>query len=132
MLSESSALRFTIRNELGELPQINDAVTGHLKRRGAGEELVYATQLAIEEVLSNVIRHAFCDGARHEIALALSVGQAGVELEVVDDGRAFDPTAAPEAERHVTLARRQPGGFGIHLVRGFAREMRYQRLGGLN
>jgi len=129
---QSPALRFRIRNDLSEVSRVNDAVTGHLERRGAGERLVYATQLAIEEVLSNVIRHAFGDGSRHEIALSLRVGEAGVEMEVVDDGRAFDPTAAPEPERSAALATRKPGGFGIHLVRAFSREIRYQRLGGLN
>jgi len=128
----SEELRVLLRNDLGELARVNELATELLQRRGAGEELVYATQLALEEILSNVIRHGCADGARHEIELTLRAGDAGVELEVADDGLAFDPTAAPEAELDLPLAERRVGGLGIHLLRAFAREIAYERVAGRN
>ena len=125
-------LRITIRNDLGELARVNELANGLLTRCGAGEKVVYATQLALEEVLSNVIRHGYPAIGRHEIALVLRTDEGGVELEVVDDGREFDPTAAPEAELDVPLAERRAGGLGIHLLRAYVSEVRYERLGGRN
>ena len=125
-------LRLTIQNDLAELARVNALASELLARRGTEERVVYATQLALEEVLSNVIRHGYGDGARHEIALVLRVGEDGVELQVADDGRQFDPAAAPQAELDLPLAERRPGGLGIHLLRAFVREIRYERSGGRN
>jgi anti-sigma regulatory factor (Ser/Thr protein kinase) len=125
-------LRLTIQNDLAELPRVSELARELLERCGAGERTVYATELALEEILSNVIRHGYQDGDRHEISLVLRVGEGGVELEVEDDGREFDPTAAPAPELDRPLAERQVGGLGIHLLRTFVSEIRYERLGDRN
>jgi anti-sigma regulatory factor (Ser/Thr protein kinase) len=122
-------LRLTIRNELGELVRVNQLVSELLARRGIAESVVYATQLALEEVLSNVIRHGYEDCSQHEIALTLRVHEGRVELQVVDDGREFDPATAPAPDLDLPLVRRRAGGLGIHLLRAFVSEIRYQRLG---
>jgi anti-sigma regulatory factor (Ser/Thr protein kinase) len=125
-------LRLTIDNDLGELARVNDRASELLAERGVEERVVYATQLALEEVLSNVIRHGFRDAARHAIELVLRVRAGGVDLQVVDDGAAFDPMQAPAAKLDVPLAERRAGGLGIHLLRAFASEIRYERVGDRN
>jgi len=124
---ETHELRLTLRNDLAELARVNQRANELLERNGVAEQTVYATQLALEEVLTNVIRHGYQDGEPHEIALTLRVAESGVELEVVDDGREFDPTTAPMPELHVPLAERRAGGLGLHLLRAFAREIHHQR-----
>ncbi len=125
-------IRLTIQNDLGELARVSRLASGLLERRGVAPQVAYATQLALEEVLSNVIRHGYPDGGRHEIELALRVGEGGVEIQVVDDGRAFDPATAPEQNLDLPLAERRAGGLGIHLPRAFVSEIRHERLGGRN
>jgi anti-sigma regulatory factor (Ser/Thr protein kinase) len=125
-------LRLTIPNDLRELVRVNAAANEILDRHGIGERTAYATNLALEELVSNVIRHGYPEGGRHDIELALRVTAAGIELRIEDDGRAFDPLKAPAPELHVPLAERKIGGLGIHLVRRFAREMRYERRGERN
>jgi len=125
-------LRLTIPNDLQELERVNELAGALLERRGVSERIVYATHLALEEVLSNVIRHGYEDTCRHEIALVLRVDEGSVELEVLDDGREFDPVSAPEVDLALPLARRRPGGLGIHLLRQFVSEIRYERIGDRN
>jgi anti-sigma regulatory factor (Ser/Thr protein kinase) len=125
---EMHELRLTIRNDLAELARVNELASELLERRGTAERVVYATQIALEEVLSNVIRHGYEDGERHEIALALRVADHGVELEVVDDGRQFDPLSARGADLDLPLAERRVGGLGIQLLRSFTRALRYERV----
>jgi anti-sigma regulatory factor (Ser/Thr protein kinase) len=79
-----------------------------------------------------VIRHGYRNGESHEIELTLSVGEHGVDLQVVDDARPFDPTTTAAVKLDAPLAERQVGGLGIHLLRGFVREMRYERIGDRN
>lgn len=129
---EYADLRLTIQNDLGELARVHELANAVLVRRGVGEAVVYATQLALEEVLSNVIRHGFQDGARHEITLVLRVGEGGVELQINDDGSEFNPMTAPKPKLDLPLALRPVGGMGIHLLRAFTREIRYERRGERN
>jgi anti-sigma regulatory factor (Ser/Thr protein kinase) len=121
-------LRLTIRNEIGELARASALAREHLGRHGLEEEVVYAVDLALEEVVSNVIRHAYDDGDRHEIGIALRIVGRRVEIQIADDGREFDPVSAPAADVDVPLERRRIGGLGIHLLRAFVSEMHYERL----
>jgi anti-sigma regulatory factor (Ser/Thr protein kinase) len=125
-------LRLTLRNDLAELARVNERATELLVRRGLPGSTVYATQLALEEVLSNVIRYGYADDRRHEIAVSMRVNARDVQIQIVDDGRAFNPLDAPEAVLDVSLAERRVGGLGIHLLRRFVRELRYERLGDRN
>lgn len=51
---------------------------------------------------------------------------------MLDDGREFDPAAAPDVELGQPLAERRAGGLGIHLLRAFVSEIRYERVAGRN
>lgn len=125
-------LRLTIQNDLDELVRVNELATKLLEQHGSAENVVYATQLALEEVLSNVIRHGFQDEGRHEISLVVRVGADGVEIEIEDGGRAFNPLTAPRPELGVALADRRAGGLGVHLLRTLVPDIRYERRGNRN
>jgi anti-sigma regulatory factor (Ser/Thr protein kinase) len=125
-------LRLKIWNDLGELARVNELATRLLEQHRATDTVVYATQLALEEALSNVIRHGFEDSAPHEIAIELHVAGDDVEIEIEDDGRDFDPLKAPPPDLQVSLAERRVGGLGVHLLRAFVREIRYERRGDRN
>lgn len=127
--ADADELRLVIRNDLREISRANDAATALLLRRGVRAPVIYAVQLALEEALSNVVRHAYADGDRHEIGIAMRSGAREVEIEIVDDGRAFDPVSAPEPDLEQPLAERRDGGLGIHLLRAYVREMEYERRG---
>ena len=130
--AESDELRLSVANDLGEIARASEQATELLEREGAGASTVYAVQLALEEVLSNVVRHAYEDFERHEIEIAIRIGVREVEIEIVDDGRAFDPLEAPEPDLGAPLAERRAGGLGIHLLRAYVREIRYERRAGRN
>lgn len=125
-------LRLTIASDLAELARVNDRMTELLAGHDFEESVVYAAQLALEEALSNVIRHGFDDPRPHEISVLVRVERPQVEIQVIDDGREFDPIAAPEPALDLSLAQRRPGGLGIHLLRSFVSEMRYERIADRN
>jgi anti-sigma regulatory factor (Ser/Thr protein kinase) len=122
----------TLPNDLRELHRVNEVANAFLERRGIAHETVYVTNLAIEEILSNVIKYGYADTGRHEISVSLRVDDGQVELQVVDDGRQFDPMSAPEVDVCVPLEERHVGGLGIHLLRTMATRVRYRRTEGRN
>jgi anti-sigma regulatory factor (Ser/Thr protein kinase) len=125
-------LRLTLANDLGALARVNEQATEFLERAKIAAKAIYTTNLALEEILSNVIRHGYEDGARHEIAVTISIRDGVVELDVADDAREFDPLSAPAVDLGVPLEDRQAGRLGIHLLRTLTREIRYRRVDGEN
>ena len=125
-------LCLTISNDLGELARVNDSATLLLEGSGVAAKKVYLTCLALEELLSNVIRHAYEAPGKHEISVCLRLEKGQVLLQVEDDGREFDPLSAPAIDLDVPLERRRVGGLGIHLLRKVASEIRYARAGDRN
>ncbi len=63
-----------------------------LDKLGVDEECVADLLLAVTEACTNVLRHSG-PGFRYEVIAA--VGQHSCVLEVVDNGRGFDPAALP-------------------------------------
>jgi len=97
-------------------------VRTHAVARGAA----WRMQLALDEILSNVVRHAQPgEGAALEMIFSLDEGMVGVEI--VDAAGAFNPLLAPAPETSAPLQDRQPGGLGIALVRRLMDETLYER-----
>ena len=86
-----------------------------------------AADLVLEEHLTNVMRYAYDDRWEHEIRVRLEASPSQFVIEVEDDGRAFDPTQAPEVDTSLPLDQRPIGGLGIHFIRRCMDEVRYQR-----
>jgi serine/threonine-protein kinase RsbW len=130
-MSEATLL-VRLVNDLAEL----ERVAGLVERFGAERELpdhaVFEINLALDEVLTNVISYGHDDGGRHEIEVRLSARDGEVAIEVADDGRAFDPLSAPEPPVDQPLAERAVGGLGIHMVRKLMDRLEYRRDGGRN
>jgi anti-sigma regulatory factor (Ser/Thr protein kinase) len=78
--------------------------------------------------VANVIAHAFAGRpAPHRLDLRLAIAPASVVVEIVDNGRPFDPTAAPAPDLSTPLECREPGGLGIHLMRALMDRLDYRR-----
>jgi anti-sigma regulatory factor (Ser/Thr protein kinase) len=88
-------------------------------------DVVSAIELALTEVLSNVIRHAYDGRPDHEIDLVVQIDRFAIRLEVCDDGRPFDA----DAYRPPDLANPGRGGYGVMLIESLMDEVVRERLG---
>jgi anti-sigma regulatory factor (Ser/Thr protein kinase) len=86
---------------------------------------------ALDEILSNVVRHAMPSDSA-VIEMILSRDGNLVRVEVVDDARPFNPLLVPPPDTSSPLEQREPGGLGIALVRALTDEVRYERRGDRN
>src|SRR5262245_54440180 len=110
-------LSLSVANDRAELPRLGREARSFLEQRRLPPETVYAVDLAIEELVLNVIKYAYPTPGRREIAVRLDVERSAVRLAIEDDGRPFDPRTVPEPELGGPLAERRESGLGLHLVR---------------
>lgn len=89
-------------------------------------------QVALDEVLSNILRNGFGDGLPHRIEVTLSVDRGGLTAEIEDDCAPFDPLGVPPPDLRGSLQERRVGGLGVHFVRKLMSEVRYARVGARN
>jgi len=108
------------------------SVLEHLSAGTLPPALVYRIELVLEEVLMNIIWHAYDDSGEGEIVVEAERMPGGVKLVFEDTGPPFDPREAPAYEAPRTLAEAHVGGLGLVLLRKFAREISYERQGGTN
>ncbi len=86
---------------------------------------------ALDEVLSNVIRHGREDGPG-TIVITASPGPDRVDVDVADGNPPFNPLSLPAPDTSSALDERRPGGLGIMLVRALSDDVRYERRDGRN
>ena len=102
------------------------------------EQLVFALQICLEELLTNVVRHGAAEsgGDLYHVAtppvnveITISTKAQGVNMTIEDDGKPFDVVNAPAHRIDQPLNEVQPGGLGIQLIKNFANKVAYERAG---
>jgi anti-sigma regulatory factor (Ser/Thr protein kinase) len=105
-----------IEADLGHLAEVRAFVRGTAARLGADDQAVGDLVQAVDEWVTNVVRHGYRGGHG---PLEIELGRAGSEIvvRVRDRAPVFDPADAPSFDPELPLHRRRPGGMGIHLMR---------------
>jgi serine/threonine-protein kinase RsbW len=125
-------LEIVIVNRLDEFARVAQGVDRLAERHALSAEVAADMNIALDEVLANVLSHGYADAGEHEIRITLSVHARALRAEIEDDGRPFDPLAAPPPRRAASLAESPIGGVGIHFLRSLMSEVAYERSGGKN
>ena len=119
--------------QVGEVPRLIDWIGSSCATEGLAEDITFKLTLALEEAVVNVMNHAFAGlPPPHSITVRLDITAQSVTAEIIDNGRPFDPTSAPDPDLSLPLERRHPGGLGIHLMRGMMDRLHYRRSDGSN
>src|SRR5499426_4163514 len=122
----------TLTNRLAELERLSSFVDQFGEQNGVGARDLFAIKLALDEVVTNVIRYAHDDGGEHEIVVRLGREGGEIAAEVEDEGRPFDPLQVEAPDLTAPLEQRPVGGLGIHLVREMTDRLEYRRQGDHN
>jgi serine/threonine-protein kinase RsbW len=115
----SVRLRVPARAEYIALARL--ALSGLADIIALSDELVADLKLALTEAVSNSVRHAYADGGGY-VSIAYELTGDALAVEVVDDGRGFDPDRPPPLEGEELTE----GGLGIAIIRTIADEFELQ------
>src|SRR5262245_23364840 len=108
------------------------ALEDALRAAGLPDESVLELRLVAEELLVNVADYGHDDGAEHWVRVELELTADRVTLRFEDDGRPFDPLAAPPPDVAAPVEERDVGGLGVHLVRSLVDHAEYAWVAGRN
>ena len=88
--------------------------------------------LALDEVVSNIVRYAYEDSEEHRIIVELILCNDLIEVRIMDDGVPFNALTVEKPIIDEHCRDRPIGGLGIHLVREFMDKLQYYRSDGIN
>ena len=114
-------------NELPELRRLADIVDAYFAERNLPEPMAFQFNLALDEILTNIISYGYLDQERHLIEIDLRREDGSLWVEIIDDGRPFDPLAAAAPDINASIEQRRIGGLGIHLVKTSMDAVAYRR-----
>ncbi|HTP97030.1 MAG TPA: anti-sigma factor antagonist [Burkholderiales bacterium] len=122
-----------ISNHIDEIGRVANLVDAFGQRHALPQRVVHDMNIALDEVISNIIYYAYDDRGRHEIRVRLSLTPGEFSAEVEDDGKPFDPTCQPrKIAAGVGVAEHPVGGLGLHFVQALMDNVRYDRAGTIN
>jgi serine/threonine-protein kinase RsbW/sigma-B regulation protein RsbU (phosphoserine phosphatase) len=125
-------LSLSVANELAAIPRVAAELEAFCLGHGIGHRDLNRFNLALEEVLTNIISYGFPAGGRHDIEVRVGYDDGALQATVSDDGVPFDPLAAPPPDLGGPAEQRKVGGLGIHLLRALTDTIDYRRDGGRN
>jgi anti-sigma regulatory factor (Ser/Thr protein kinase) len=132
MVASLNARRLVLRNDLAELQRLAGWIQSWSEASVVSSDVSFAVQLCLEEAVANVIMYGSARGDPLEIAIEVERNDGALVALIEDNGRQFDPTKVPPPTRPASLDDAKIGDVGIHLMRSFAQDMRYERRGGRN
>ena len=117
-------MRGSFEREIGSVGDIHRFVRTFFTQEGLDDEHLYAVDLAVEEIFTNMVKYG--DGGDRAIDIELDMQEDRLTIRLTDHNVSlFDITAAGEVDIDLPLKERKIGGLGIHLVRKFMDEIDY-------
>jgi anti-sigma regulatory factor (Ser/Thr protein kinase) len=121
-----------IVNDFANLCGLMEAATEFLESQGVDAHAVYRINLALEEMVTNIIKYGYDEQGRHKIEVTLDVGTNEVAMVIIDDGHDFNPILHEGKQPADNSAEREIGGWGIPLMKKLLDRMDHRREGGRN
>jgi serine/threonine-protein kinase RsbW len=128
----TASMSVTLVNDRSEVERLSRLVEAFGEAEGLPTESIFSVNLALDEVVTNIIRYAYDDGRKHSIVIRLALEDGVLSAQVEDDGRAFNPLEMPPPDITASIEDRPIGGLGIHLVRSVMNSVEYRREDGRN
>lgn len=122
----------TIRNRREEFTRVVEAIDRIAAEHQLAGDVVGDMQVALDEVLANLVDYGYTDEAEHEIRIRLRVLDNVIEATIEDDGVPFNPLESAVPDTRAPLRERRIGGVGLHFVKNLMSEVSYNRIGDRN
>jgi len=118
-------LELRLPRTFDSIAEIHTAIDGFCAQQAVAESVVFAVQLTVEEVFTNLVKYN--RGGGKTIQIDLDRVDDRLIIRLIDhDVDFFDPAHAPPVDVAAPLAARRPGGLGLHLIRSYLDELDYE------
>lgn len=118
--------------EFAQLKRFREFLSRHAKRAGLPPKRIANASLVLDEMVTNIIRHAYKDMERGDVVIGVTWLRDRLLVKMRDWGVEFDWNRVlnPDLKKYVEVKRK--GGLGIMIIRKLTDDATYERLGDIN
>lgn len=124
--------RVSVPASYAGLKDLFDECLRFADQHALGDSVRHDMYLAIEELVSNVMRHGGRPGIRPRVTVSAALTPGDLRVTVADNAPAFNPLAASPPDLTAPLDERGTGGLGLHFVKSLMDNVQYRRQFGRN
>jgi anti-sigma regulatory factor (Ser/Thr protein kinase)/RimJ/RimL family protein N-acetyltransferase len=123
------ALKLTIPNDISYLPIAQLYVREAARKFGFEGSALIKIELAVEEAVSNVIKHAFDSSETSTFDIICERIPPGIRIRIKEKGLPFDPAILPQYDPSKLMEEWAARGLGMHLMKESMDEVTFHNLG---
>lgn len=112
--------------DLKILPLLQEFIEKLATEHGLGSLKAGQINLALEEIIVNIINHAYDNNSKKQIDVQTSWNSDAIRFKITDSGKPFNPLEAEKPDVTLGLEERSIGGLGLELVRQYTDSIEYQ------
>jgi anti-sigma regulatory factor (Ser/Thr protein kinase) len=121
-----------LKNKLSELDTLHENLEKFGKAIGLPEKCLFEIDLALEEIITNIISYGLLPSADQCIQVTMSHEGKKVIIQIEDCGVPFNLLKAGPPDLECSLEESKVGGLGIHLIKRMMNDVVYERCGDKN
>lgn len=116
-----------IPSDIRAAGEVEQRLLEAVSRHGYSDECTFAIRLALEEALTNAIKHGNGEDPGKRVQVRFDVDDERVMIVIRDQGAGFDPGGIPDPTVDENLEK--PAGRGIMLMRAYTDELTFSDQG---
>jgi serine/threonine-protein kinase RsbW len=126
-VDDSALVELAVPNDLRSAKQPEGRILQELDRHGYEPDATFAVKLALEEAITNAVKHGNRNDPTKQIVVRFHIDPDRVIIMVRDDGPGFRPAHVPDPTAEENLER--PNGRGIMLMHSYMTRVCYNERG---
>lgn len=131
-MNSKTTYQINISASTRNLSDVRDFITGHAESYGFDSNQIADIRLAVDEAVTNIIKHAYQGDTSKEINITLKLNNEKFCILLTDTGKTFeiDTYQMPDIKKQIEQKKR--GGMGVYLIHSLMDKVSYTRKGQKN
>jgi len=118
--------------EFSNLAALRDFFVRYGKKAGLTKKQLNDGKLAVDEAVTNVMRHAYAGSAKGPIIMQVARRENRFEAVFTDWGKEFDWSSVIDPDLNKYVQVRRKGGLGVWLIKKLTDNVHHERKNGMN
>ncbi len=131
-MNSKTTYQINISASTNKLSEVRSFITGHAASFGFAPNQIDDIKLAVDEAVTNIIKHAYQGDNTKEINITLEFHDDRLCVLLTDTGRTFDFQVYELPDIKKQIKQKKRGGMGVYLIHSLMDKVSYTRKGEKN
>lgn len=131
-MNSKTTYQINISASTRNLSEVRDFITDHAESYGFVEDQIADIRLAVDEAVTNIIKHAYQNDTSKEINITLKFSANQLCILLTDTGKTFEFETYELPNIKNQIKQKKRGGMGVYLIHSLMDNVTYTRKGQKN